>query len=78
MDIQHKSQLHVYRELKQEVGVEEYLDTINRAPSRFLKFCSSSYGLFEECGKHADMGASQECLNCGSCKESVEHVLFEC
>ena len=21
---------------------------------------------------------SQECPNCGACKESVEHVLFEC
>ena len=23
-------------------------------------------------------GGSQECPNCGACKESVEHVLFEC
>ena len=24
------------------------------------------------------MGGSQECPNCGACKESVEHVVFEC
>ena len=28
-------------------------------------------------GRHVKGGASQECPNCGACKESVEHVLFE-
>ena len=35
------------------------------------------HGLFKELG-HAKRGESQEYLNCGVCKESVEHVLFEC
>ena len=29
-------------------------------------------------GRHAKGGGSQECTNCGACKESVENVLFEC
>ena len=28
--------------------------------------------------RHAKRGGSQECPNGGACKESVEHVLFEC
>ena len=28
--------------------------------------------------KHAKRGRSQECFNCGACKESVENVLFDC
>ena len=26
---------------------------------------------------HAKRGGSQKCPNCGACKESIEHVLFE-
>ena len=37
-----------------------------------------THGLFEELGKHDKGGGPQECANCGACKESVEHVLFEC
>ena len=29
-------------------------------------------------GIHAKRGGSQECPNCGACKESVERVIFEC
>ena len=29
-------------------------------------------------GRHSNRGGLQECPNCGACKESVEHVLFEC
>ena len=29
-------------------------------------------------GRHSNKGGLQECPNCGACKESVEHVLFEC
>ena len=36
------------------------------------------YVLFEELGRHANRGESQECPNCGVCKDSVEPVLFEC
>ena len=43
-----------------------------------LKFCSGTQGLFEELGRHAKAVGSQECPNCGACKESVEHVCFEC
>ena len=46
-------------------------------PSRlFFKFCSGTHGLFEELGRHAKRGGSQECPNCGAWKESVEHVLY--
>ena len=44
----------------------------------FLKFLSGTLGLFEELGRHAKWGGSQECPTCGACKEFVEHVLFEC
>ena len=27
---------------------------------------------------HVSKDGLQECPNCGDCKESVEHVLFEC
>ena len=54
-------------------------DDIDGASSRLLfKFCSGTHGLFEELGRHMNRGGSQECPNCGACKESVEHVLFEC
>ena len=79
MALQHKSKLRVYRELKREVGFEDYLEYVKGAPSRlFFKFRSGTHGLFEELGRHASRGGSQECPNCGACKESVEHVLFEC
>ena len=29
-------------------------------------------------GRHAKGGGSQKCPNCEACKESVEHLLFEC
>ena len=29
-------------------------------------------------GRHDKGGASQECPNCGACKELGEHVIFEC
>ena len=44
----------------------------------FLKFCSSTHGLFEELGRHAKGCGSQECPNRGACEESVEQVLFKC
>ena len=34
--------------------------------------------MFEELDRYDNGGGSQECPNCGACKESVEHVLFEC
>ena len=77
MALQHKSKLQVYREFKREIGFEEYLECVKEAPSRlFLKFYSGTHGLFEELGRHDKEGGSQECPNCGICKESVEHVLF--
>ena len=76
---QHKSKLHVYKELKQVIGLEEYFKYVKGPPSRlFLKFRSGTHGLFEELGRHANRGGSQDYPNCGTCKESVEHVLFEC
>ena len=79
MALRHKSKLRVYKELKRGVGLEEYLRYVKGPPSRlFFKFRSGTHGLFEELGRHAKRGGSQECPNCGACKESVEHVLFEC
>ena len=79
MALQHKSKLHVYRELKREVGFEDYLEYVKGEPSRlFFKFRPGTHGLFEELGRHASRGGSQEWPNCGACKESVKHVLFEC
>ena len=37
-----------------------------------------AHGLLEELGGHSKGGESQECPNCGACKELIEHVLFEC
>ena len=77
--MQHKSKLRVYRESRREIGFEEYLKYVKGAASRlFLKFRSGTHGLFEELGRHGNRDESQECPNCGACKESVEHVLFEC
>ena len=79
MALKHKSKLRVYKELKRGVGCEEYLKYVQGPPSRlFFKFRSGTHGLFEELGRHAKRDGSQECPNCGACKESVEHVLFEC
>ena len=53
MTLQYKSKLRVYRELKQEIGFEEYLEYVKGAPSRlFLKFRSGTHGLFEELGRY--------------------------
>ena len=78
MALQHKSKLNIYKDLKRGVGFEEYLKHVKGPTSRFLsKFRSGTQGLFEELGRHAKNG-SHECPNCGACKASVEHVLFEC
>ena len=79
MALQHKSKLRVYKELTRGVGYEEYLKHVKGPSSRlFFKFRSGTHGLFEELGRHTKRDGSQECPNCGACKESVEHVLFEC
>ena len=78
MALHNKSKLRVYRELKREIGLEEYLEYVKEALSRlFVKFRSGTHGLFEELGRHDKRGGSQECPNCGACKETVECVLFE-
>ena len=57
-----------YRELKQEIGFEVYLEYVKGAPSRllFLKFRSGIHGLFEGLGRHDKGGGLQECPNCGA------------
>ena len=77
--LQHKSKLQVYRELKREIGFEEYWKYINKIPSRlFLKFRLGTHGLFEKLDRHDKGDWPQECPNCVICKESVERVLSEC
>ena len=34
--------------------------------------------MLEDLGRHDKEDGSQECPNCGACKEFVEHVLFGC
>ena len=76
---QYKSKLRVYRKLKWEIGFEECLEYVKGVLSRwFINFSSGTHGLFEELGQHDKKDGSQECPNCGACKESVEHVPFEC
>ena len=53
MALQHKSKLQVYRELKEEIRFEEYLEYVKWAHSRMLlKFRWDTSGLFEELGRH--------------------------
>ena len=79
MALEHKSKLWVYRWLKQEIGFNENLEHVNRAPWKLsLYFHSSTHGLFEELGRHVKRVGSQECPNCEVCKELVDCVLFEC
>ena len=63
------------------VGLDEHLKFVNKPPSRvILKFHSGTHEGFEELGRHANRGTGgfQEFPNCMACKESVEHLLFEC
>ena len=79
MALQHKSKLGVYKELKRGVGFEEYMHHVKGPSSRlFFKFRSVTQGISEELDRHAKGVGSQEGPNCGTCKESVEHVNFEC
>ena len=53
MALQPKFKLRVYRELKHEIGFEEFLEYAKQAPSRLVfKFRSGTYGLCEELGRH--------------------------
>ena len=58
-------------------GFEDYLEYVKGAPSRLcFKFHSGTHGLFEDLGRHDKGGGSQECPNCGACKELIEHVVL--
>ena len=66
-------------DLKSGIGFEEYLKHEKGSSSKLLfKFHSRTHGLFEELDRHAKRGGSQKCPNCEACKESSEHVFFEC
>ena len=53
MALQCKSKLQVYRQLKRQIGFEEYLQYVEGAPSRlFFKFRLGTHGLFGELGRH--------------------------
>ena len=43
-----------------------------------FKIRSSTHELFEKLVRHDMAGGSQEYPNCGTCEETVEHILFEC
>ena len=71
--------MRVCKELKHGVGFDEHLKHVKGFSSWLLfKFRSGTHGLFEDLGRHAKGSGSQECPTCGACRESVEHVLFEC
>ena len=65
--------------LMQSNSKQTFSSSVKGAPSRlFVKFRSSTHELFEELGsRHINRSGSQECPNCVSCKESIEHVLFK-
>ena len=60
MALQCVSILHVQKELKWEVGFEEYLEYVKGTPL----------------GEHAKRSESLKCPTCWACNESVEHVLL--
>ena len=63
MALQHKSKLRIYKELKCGFGFEEYSQLVKGPSSRLLlKLHSGTHELFEEQGRHAKGGGSQECL----------------
>ena len=69
----------MYRELKKEVGFEEYLEYVKGTYAMlFFKPCFDTHDLLEELCRQGNRGKSQECPNGGALKELVEHVLFEC
>ena len=72
MALQHIFKLRVYKELKCRVGFEGLPSSLS------FMFHPGTHGLFEELGRQAKRGGSQECPNCEACKESVEQVVFEC
>ena len=77
--LQQKSKLRIYKVLKKDFGLEEYLNHVHGAHARlFFKFRSGTHGLFEELGRHTNRKGLQECTICGAPRESVKHVLFEC
>ena len=65
--------------MKQENGFEDYVEYLKGTPSRLVcKFRSDTHVLIEELDRNDRVVWSQVCPNCGACKESVEHVHFEC
>ena len=53
MALQHKCKIQLYRELKQDIGFEVYLEYVKGASSRlFLKFLSATYRLAEGLPRH--------------------------
>ena len=65
------------KKVKHGVGVEKYLKHVKGPPFRLLfKVCSSTYGHFDELGRHAKSGGSQECPYRGARKQYVERVFF--
>ena len=72
MAMQHKSKLHIYKELKQEIGFVEYLEYAKGAACTLVfKYYSHTHGFSDELGRHVRRGGSQECPNCEACKELV-------
>ena len=71
--------LHIYEELKQEVGFKGYLKYVKGPLSNlFVKICSGTHRfLMSRVGMLRGVHVSQNCPNCGACKESVEPVLFD-
>ena len=65
MALQCKSKLCLYMELKWVVVFEEYLELVKGVLSRMiLEIGSGTQVLFEELGRHANRGESQDCPKC--------------
>ena len=78
MALQHKSKLHIYRELKWQFGFEKYLEYVKGTLLDCFNILFGYPWAVEELHRHANnRGGPQECPNCGACKELVEHVLVE-
>ena len=54
---------------------DKYLQYVKK-PLLYCFFTFAHALLRIELGRHDKRGGSQDCPNCGACRESVDHVIF--